>query len=152
MRFNVYDNVQVLGGCSIDPVANSTTGVAVNGNKVDTLGGDNAALYARAAAASGTPTTFTVAYKVQESADGSTAWSDALDNTGVVIGFTVNCKTVAAENLARIEGLGLNRKRYLRAVATPTFTGGSSPATVLVAEIIIGNTLQRATDTTASNT
>ena len=78
MKFNVYDNVKVLGGCSIDPVANSTTAVAVNGNKVDTLDGDNAALYARAAAASGTPTTFTVAFKVQESADGSTSWSDAL--------------------------------------------------------------------------
>jgi len=152
MRKNVYDDVKVLGGCSIDPQSDSTTATPVNGNHVDTIGGDNAALYARAAAASGSPTGFTVAFKVQESADGSTSWTDALDNTGVAIGFTVDCHAAAAENIARIEGLGLNRKRYLRAVATPTITGGSSPATVFVANIIIGNPSPLATDTTASNT
>ena len=152
MRSNIYDDVKVLGGCSIDPQSNDTNSTPVNGNSVDTLGGDNAALYARCAAASGSPTTFTVAFKVQESADGSTNWTDALDNTGTAIGFTLNCKTAAAENLARIEGLNLNRKRYLRAVATPTIAGGSSPATAFVASIVIGNNGQLPTDTTVSNT
>jgi hypothetical protein len=152
MRNNIYDDVQVLLGCSLDPQSNSTTAVAVNGNKVDTLGGDNAALYARCAAATGSPTGFTVVFKVQESANGTSGWSDALDNTGTVIGFTLDCHAAAAEKLARIEGLGLNRQRYLRAVATPTITGGSSPAAVLVAEIIIGNAGQRPVDTSTSNT
>lgn len=152
MRHNVYDNVKILGGASIDPQSDSTTAVAVNGSSVDTTGADNAVLYARCAAASGSPTTLTVAFKVQESADGSTNWTDALDNTGVAIGFTLNCKTAAAENLARIEGLNLNRKRYLRAVATPTIAGGSSPATVFFANIVLGNNQQLPTDSTASNT
>jgi hypothetical protein len=152
MRTNVYDNVKILSGCSLDPQSNSTSGVAVNGNSVNTQGGDNAALYARAAAATGSPATFTVAFKVQESASGTGNWTDALDNTGAVIGFTLDCHAAAAENLARIEGLNLNRKQYLRAVATPTITGGSTPATVLVAEIVIGNNGQLPTDANTSNT
>ncbi len=152
MRKNVFDDVKILSGCSLDPQSNNTSGVAVNGNKVDTQGGDNAALYVRGAAATGSPATFTLACKLQESADGSTNWSDALDNTGTAIGFTLDVHAAAAENVARIEGLNLNRKRYLRAVVTPTITGGSSPATVFVASIIIGNASPLAVDTNTSNT
>jgi hypothetical protein len=43
---------------------------------------------------------------------------------------------------ARIEGLNLNRKRYLRAVVTPTFTAGSSPAAPVIAEIVQGGPAQ----------
>lgn len=152
MRSNVYDNVKILGGCSIDPQSDSTTAVAVNGNSVNTTGADNAALYARGAAASGSPTGFSIAFKVQESATGTSGWTDALDNTGTVIGFTLDVHSAAAENVARIEGLNLNRKQYLRAVATPTITGGSSPAAVFFAAIILGNDQQLPVDTSASNT
>lgn len=152
MRHNPYDDVKILGGCSIDPQSDSTSAVAVNGNKVDTIGGDNAALYARAAAATGSPTTYSLAVTLQESADGSTSWSNALDNTGAAIGFALDCHAAAAENLARIEGLGINRKRYLRVVATPTIAGGSSPAAVFFAAIVIGGEGQLPTDATASNT
>jgi len=152
MRFNPYDDVKILGGCSIDPQSDSTNATPVNGNKVDTLGGDNAALYARSAAASGSPSAFSIAFKVQESADGSTNWTDALDNTGVAIGFTLDVHAAAAENVARIEGLNLNRQRYLRAVATPTITGGSSPAAAFFAAIVMGNNQQLPVDTNTSNT
>jgi hypothetical protein len=149
MRFNVYDDVKVLAGTSVDPVSLATT-VAATGNKVDTIGGDNAAVYVRAAAASGSPATASLVVTLQESADGSTSWSNALDNTGVVIGFTLDAHTVAAENIARIEGLNLNRKRYLRAVITPNITAGG--AVVATALIIIGNNQVVPVDTVASNT
>jgi hypothetical protein len=67
-------------------------------------------------------------------------------NTSTTLSFS-------AEGNARIEGLGLNRKRYLRAVVTPTFTGGSSPASAVVAEIVLGGPAQQLpTDTAVSNT
>lgn len=151
MRANVYDDVQLLKGGSISPVSISANG-ETDGASVDTLGGDNAAIYAKAAAASGSPSGASFVVKVQESADGSTNWTDALDNTGAVIGFTLDAHAAAAENVARIEGLGLNRQRYLRAVVTATLTGGSSPAAGFFAAIIIGNAAERPVDTATSNT
>lgn len=150
MRFNVYDNTQIIGGVSLAPQS-FTGSSAVNGTSVDTIGGDSAAIRAYGAIASGSPTAASLVVKLQESADNST-FTDALDNTGTVIGFTLNCKTVAGDNLARIEGLGLNRKRYLRAVITPAFTAGTSPAILGFAEIVIGNTQQRPVDSAVSNT
>lgn len=60
----------------------------------------------------------------------------------------------SSEGAARIEGLGgLNRKRYLRAVVTPTFTAGTSPATVMFAEIVQGGPPQQLpVNQTVSNT
>ena len=59
----------------------------------------------------------------------------------------------STEGIARIEGLGVNRKRFLRAVVTPTFTGGSSPAAAVVAEIVQGGpALQLPVTSTVSNT
>ena len=151
MRHNPYDDVKIVGGNSV--VATSFTGsTPATGNKVDTIGGDNAAVYASAAAASGTPTTGTLAVKVQESADGSTAWTDALDNTGTAIGFTLDAHAAAADNIARIEGLNLNRKRYLRVVITPAFTGGSSPAILAFGQIVLGNESPLPVATATSNT
>lgn len=151
MRFNVYDDLKVIGGGSL--AAQSFTGsAAVNGSKVDTLNCETAGIYANGAQASGSPAAAALTVTLQESADGSTNWSNALDNTGTVIGFTLNCLSAAAENIARIEGLNLNRKRYLRAVITPAFTGGSSPAILGFAQILLGNVQQLPTDTTASNT
>jgi hypothetical protein len=54
--------------------------------------------------------------------------------------------------LARIEGLHLNRKRYLRAVITPAFVGGTSPNLLGSALIVLGNSGQRPTDANVSNT
>ncbi len=150
MRFNVYDNVKLVGGVSLAPQDFSGS-TAVDGSSVDTLGGDNAAIHAYGAVATGSPSAATLAVTLQESADNST-WANANDNTGTVIGFTLNCESAKAENVARIEGLGLNRKRYLRAVITPAFTGGTSPAILGYASIIIGNAQERPVDSAVSNT
>lgn len=146
----VYDNIAVIGGTSVAPQSISGSS-AVDGSDVDTTGYSSAEIYAYGAAASGSPTAATLAVKLQESSNNST-WSDALDNTDTVIGFTLNVNGAAAENAARIEGLNLNRKTYLRAVITPSFTSGTSPASVAFAQIILGAASQKPVDTTTSNT
>ena len=146
---SLYDNL----GVQTSVIAQSDSGgSAVNGSSVDTKGYNTAVIRGRAEAASGSPTAASTVYKLQESADGSTGWADALDNTGVVIGFTLNPKTAAAEGLARIEGLGLNRKRYLRVVETTTFTAGTTPAVLVFGEILLGRGFQRPTNSATSNT
>ena len=145
---SLYDNLSI--GDSVEPqvISGST---AVNGAGVDTKGLNTAVIRARGEAASGSPTTATLTVKLQESSDNST-FADALDNTGTVIGFTLTVTSANAGGLARIEGLGLNRKRYLRAVVTPAFTGGTSPASVVFAEILLGRAFTRPQNTATSNT
>jgi hypothetical protein len=209
MKFNVYDNVATMGSI---PPQSFTGSTAVNGYPFDTLDYDNAVVYGYAAAASGSPTAATLVFTVQESLTGNSGWTNALDNTGTVIGFTLNALlaptvnttsgtavlsnpssltgiyvgqyvtgtgipagstiiainntgtlststitisanatssntaetlTLSAENYARIEGLGLNRHRFLRVVVTPAFTGGTSPAILGFGALIIGNAGER---------
>jgi hypothetical protein len=151
MRHNPYDDTKIVGGTSV-PAQSFSGSTAVNGSSVDTSGADNGALYANGAQTSGSPSAATLVVTLQESANGTSGWANALDNTGTVIGFTLNCESAAAENVARIEGLNLNRKRYLRAVITPAFTGGSSPAILGFAQIILGNNQQLPVDSNVSNT
>lgn len=124
---------------------------AVNGTSVDTKGFNTAMLSAYAGQTSSNPSVATMTYKLQESSDNST-WTDALDNTGTVIGGVANVQAAAATVLARIEGLGTNRKRYLRIVVTPAFTGGTSPASILDSQIVLGRAFYRPVNTAASNT
>jgi hypothetical protein len=80
------------------------------------------------------------------------ATSTATMSANATASNTSTTLTVSAENLARIEGLNLNRKRFLRAVVTPAFTGGSTPAILGFAQIVLGNDQQLAVNTTTSNT
>jgi hypothetical protein len=151
MRNNPYDDTKIIGGTSLAPQSFSGS-TAVDGSSVNTEGADNALIYAFGAEASGSPSAATLVVTLQESASGSGNWTNALDNTDTVIGFTLNCESAAAENAARIEGLNLNRKQYLRAVITPAFTGGASPAILGYALIVLGNNGQLPVDSNSSNT
>ena len=149
---SLYDNIYCAN--SIEPQADSTDGAAFNGIAVDTKGFNTAVLRFRTSQSSSTPTVASIAVKLQESADGVNSWTDALDNTGTVIGGTADAKNFAAsEVLARIEGLGnLNRKRYLRIVATPTLTGGSSPTVIFFGEVLLAVAFKNPTNPAVSNT
>ena len=147
-----------------------TGSAAVNGDSIDTAQvfvAESIMVKVRAEIASGTPTTATVAWALQESKDNGVAdaFAAANDNTGTAIGGTLNVKTLAQVALARVEGINLynvsataapygGRKRYLRIVLTPTFTGGSSPAILATAEFIgtPANGQQRPVRTAVSNT
>lgn len=143
---SIYDDVAVSK--SIAPQSDSG-GSAVDGASVDTMGYETAMIVFEAGAISGAPSATSIAVTLQESADGSTNWGNALDNTGTVIGGTI---TAAGILLARIEGLGLNRKRFLRAVETTTFTGGTSPAVLVHANILLGRGLEMPANAGVSNT
>ncbi len=117
---------------------------AVNGSKVDTLGGDNAAIYAyarsrpratrRVATAHGqAPGIVLTAARTGATRSTTPARSSASRSTAT---------RLTRQDAARIEGLDLNRKRYLRAVATPAFTGGTSPGDRCDAEIVFGGGTQ----------
>jgi hypothetical protein len=139
MRFNPYDDVMHQSVAASSVAIQSLTGSsAVNQDSIDSEQGfpaESIMVHVRGEIASGSPSAATVAWKLQESSDNST-WTDALDNTGTLIGATLNVKTVAVDNYARVEGIGLNRKRYLRLVLTPAFTSGTSPAVLAYAEFI----------------
>jgi hypothetical protein len=168
MRFNPYDDVTVQPVVASSVAIQSFTGSsAVNQDGYDTsVGIESLMLHIRAEIASGTPTTSTLAWKLQESNDNGSAdaYADAKDNTGTVIGATLNVKTVAVDSYARIEGIMLSnqastapfggRKRWLRVVFTPTFTGGTSPAILGYGEYVgtPGSGLMRPVRTTVSNT
>jgi hypothetical protein len=151
MRFSAYDDIHQVSSIVPQSISGSS---AVDGVSVDTEGYDNAKLHVYSAEASGSPSAAVLAVTLQESADGSTNWSNALDNTGEVIGFSLSgLQAAAGVNAARIEGLNLNRKRYLRIVVTPTFTGGTSPAALVYGEIVFGGGVQQLpVTTTPSNT
>jgi hypothetical protein len=149
MRFSAYDDIHQVSSIVPQSVSGSS---AVDGVSIDTQGYDNAKLHVYAAEASGSPSGASLAVTLQESADGSTNWANALDNTGTAIGFTLSGLNAAAGvNAARIEGLNLNRKRYLRIVVTPTFTGGTSPAVLAYGEIVFGGGAQQLPVTTVTS-
>jgi len=147
---SLYENVQF--STSID--CQSNTGSEIDGSAIDTVGFNTAVLRVRVSAASGSPSPSTVAVKLQECATSNGNFADALDNTGVVIGGTAAITAAAGADLeARIEGLNnLNRKRYLRVVATPTFVGGTTPACIVFGEIVLGRGFELPSVTANSNT
>lgn len=81
-------------------------------------------------AATGTPSTISVAGKVQDSADGSTGWNDV---TGAAI-----TPVVIENGTAKVNVILRGCQAYIRAVVTPSFTGGSSPAIPAVGILILG--------------
>src|ERR1035441_6345244 len=99
MRDSIYDNVKLLGASSL--MQNVTGSSAINGVGIDTIGMTDAVLRASVAIPGGTsaPTAASLVFKVQESADNVT-FTDALDNTSTVIGFTLAPLIAATGNTA----------------------------------------------------
>ena len=146
---SVYDSIVTLVTSTIQSLTGTT---ASTPTVVDTKGYNSAMVHVRGEIASGSPTTSTIAWALQECATSGGTFVAANDNTGTAIGGTVSVKTAAADISARIEGLGLNRKRYLQVVITPAFTGGTSPAIQTFAEIVLGRAYQNPANTAVSNT
>ncbi len=141
---SIYDNTK--GAVGIDPQSFSGT-TAVDGAAVDTLKWKTAKAICQAGATTGTPTTFSVTFKAQDSADGSTGWADITDPvSGTVLTAVLSAVSTAAD--FRISDfLGVQTKRYIRLVATPAFTGGSSPTVLAGAVIDFGPAVQNPQNT-----
>lgn len=127
----------------LDPVA-ALAGVtlsgttASNGEDVDLQAYGGGGVFAvGVGSATGSPTSYTATFKVQEADDnGSGApgtYTDAKDPDGTALSVVINADKGVAQ--LRIDPTYL--KRWVRVVATPAFTGGSSPtvAAFAVAEL-----------------
>ena len=84
--------------------------------------------------ASGTPTSFSVAANIQDSADGSTGWAD-------VSGTSITAIT-AANGVASVKFNLRGARGYIRAKGRPSFVGGSSPTIPVTATLVLGGTTE----------
>jgi len=132
---SVYDGVKALA--AVRPVAlaaGSATSIVI-----DTLGYNSAMFVVENGAATGTPDSYTVAGKVQES-DNSNG-SSASDISGAAI------TTITADNKSaqiRVEGLGQgSRKRYLVLVITAAFVNGTSPKALVSGIALLGRAYRK---------
>lgn len=121
---------QLGGGPSQLPGSSALSGTtAANGSSVDCdLIEGPVVLAVLTGAATGSPTSFSVAAKLQESDDGSTNWTDLATQETLSV--------TSGSSLGKLRGI--RTKRYLRSVLTPAFVGGSSP-TVPCASWVTGN-------------
>jgi len=170
MRNNPYDDTMQINSLSSSVALVSYTGSsAVKHSGIDTQVAnpiESLMIHVRAEIASGTPDAATLAWKLQESVDDVDGdYADATDNTGTVIGATLDVHTAAKDSYARVEGIGLKntnlsaapyggRKRWLRVVCTPAFTNGTSPAILAHVQLIAApaSGQQLPVRTTTSNT
>ncbi len=151
---SVYDAVSqitaLFTGVGIQSLTGSTV---VTSAAIDTKGFNSALIRVIAELTTSNPSVATVALTVTESATSGGSYAPANDNTGTAIGFTLDVHAARADNSCRLEGLnGENRKRFLKVVLTPAFTGGSSPAISCVAEVILAHAFNLPANTATSNT
>jgi len=123
-------HVKVVKGIAPQAAAAGT----VNGVTIDRLGFESCVVHVSTGAVSGEPTAQTVDVKLQDSADGTT-WAD-------LPGAVVSQITAGdAEAEADIDLRGA--RRYIRAVATVAFTGGTTPNIQLAATVVLGGARER---------
>lgn len=125
----LFENAEALS-CVVPQAAAAG---AINGTAIDTQGFGDAMVVVQVGATTGTPTSFTVNAKIQESADGSTGWVDV---TGDTIAAVIAANKTAEINVAlrsRVAAL-----RYFRVVLTPAFVAGTSPTIGVSALALLG--------------
>jgi hypothetical protein len=82
----------------------------------------------------GTPTSFSIAANIQDSADGSTGWADVTGTS--ITAITANGGQASVKIILR------GTRGYIRAKVVPAFVGGSSPAIPIAAAFTLGGTLE----------
>lgn len=83
----------------------------------------------RSGAAAGTPTSYSVIYKLQDSADGSSGWAD----------YGSANATLTADNTDGEGDFNLSSaKRYIRVVETTAFVDGTTPKVEGAAVVVLG--------------
>jgi hypothetical protein len=124
---SVYD--AILNKIALDPVAASSV---QTGGAIDTKGYNSCVFVIQNGVATGTPTSYTVDAKLQESDASGSGFAD-------VTGYTITQITADSKIATlRVEGLGTSRKRYLKVLVTPAMTGGSSPKALIGSVCCLG--------------
>lgn len=125
----VYDlKNNVGGGVSLKPGTSLSGLSASNGDWIDcaTLEGPVHGEFG-VGSATGSPTSFSIACKLQEASDSSGTGSQDLAT-----------QTTLALTADKTRGMvrGIRTMQYVRCVATPTFSGGSSPTQSVVGHVM----------------
>jgi hypothetical protein len=103
----------------------------ITGDAIDRLGYDSLEFSHRCGAASGTPDSYTVATKLQESDASGSGFAD-------VSGATATTLTADNTSAAKaIDARGL--KRYVKLVTTVAFVNGTSPKVEAAAVVVLGD-------------
>jgi len=119
----------IKGASTVSPQASAAG--AVNGSWIDRLNYQSCMLIVQSGAVTGTPTTQTLDSKLQSADDNS--GTNAADITGAAI---TQITTVNGFGTVSVDLLGA--RRWIRAVNTPGFTGGTSPTLQHAAQIVLG--------------
>jgi len=101
---------------------------AASGSAVDRRGYDGGVICCTVGATAGVPTTLSMAFKVEESADNA-EWTAITGKTS-----TLTSKDSSGEINLDLTGV----KRYIRLVVTGTLTGGSSPTGTCAGIVTLG--------------
>lgn len=112
----------------------SLGGAAVNGPAINRLGFDSCVLHTAGGSATGSPSAQTLDAKLQESADGSTAWTDI---TGAAI-----TQIIADDSEAQVDVDLSGVKKFIRVVQTVVLTAGTSPEWPVSSVVILGGASQ----------
>lgn len=112
----------------------SASAGTINGPSFDRQDFDSAVLHGQVGAATGTPTTQSVIYKLQDSSDDST-FEDFED--GDIDAIEAN--DTSAELDLNLSGA----RRYVRVVAVVAFTGGTSPTVPIASTLTLGGARTR---------
>ena len=111
---------------------------AVDGNSIDRFAHNlplSCVLHNAIGADTGSPTGISVVSKLQHSPDNS-SWADYTPPGGSSVATTAALTAVNTENDLAIDLSDADR--YIRAVTTPTLTGGTSPTIEVVTDIVLG--------------
>ena len=115
--------------------ASNASAGAINGAAIDrndSSGGMalSCELHLACGDATGSPTAQSADLKLQESADGSTGWADI---TGAAV-----TQLTGDDEQSRVSVDLSGSKRYIRAVCTVAFTGGTTPAIPVAGVVALG--------------
>lgn len=129
MAINLGKNFGGEIKCAIGTVPAASSAGSVNGSAIDRMGFSSCVLEVQTGAETGTPSARSATVKLQDSADGSTGWADI---TGASVAVSaVNTRARLTVSLGAV-------KRYIRAVNTTAFTGGTTPTLASAAVVILG--------------
>lgn len=117
------------------PLANAAG--ARNGTGMEILGTRSIVLNVNVGATTGTPDSFSIIYKLQDSTDGS-SYSDATDVDGNAVTLTITAASAAYEKDVDLARACRAAATHVRWVETVAFVGGTSPTVLSGATIIKG--------------
>jgi hypothetical protein len=132
---SVYDGVKAALG--IAPIAQGNTEKL--SAAIDTLGYNNAFIEVQTGAATGTPTSYSVACKVTECATSGGTYTD-------VSGATATLAADGKHAQIRLEGFGTSRLRFLKISLTPSFVAGTAPKALISAVALLGSAFDEPVD------